>query len=836
MPSLSGSRGEAAAAAPSEHALQPGPPEKSSPPCVPERDSRRTPPAQLHVSSPAGGAPSAETDVPASCRTTPLLQLASYLAAVESFAAPLGAPAAAVPRNVETIVQRVLVWDRNVRGALKRLQSPPIFRQVYDFGSVVVDTHRLLGAINKKCLDDWLNSPATDAKTRQTLDDWRRAFFARYGAIRALAAEILIASNLELFERDPLALFVRNIRKLAEVFAGKRYVLRNLGVVLGIAALALRESRLLCRLAGNQIAEIGLSFERFGDSQLVNRINALAGETLITRRHARQLHRTCRLLRQHGVRCREADAIIVAALRQAERAASKPWKGLLKLKQLVVHAGVDPRTPDFLEIFQAATDAPVQYTYTPGLEWVVRDYELGKKLLQMDGRIPEGVATAALQQGRVSVLPGIAQATPQSTEFARRYFGPVENFLNSMVTADGSDHQRLRKPFMRHFSRRAVFDLAEMVQEAVTMLLDNASAVARKNGGAFDFKRDFAFPFPIRIICGIVGIQGRDIEEVQRWTEESTRSMDTEAGVSLVTARRGQLSVKEQRAFFRKLLDDARAGRHSSELIKALACDTTLSEDERISNLSVIVFAGFETTTGLLCTGLRELLKHSEQWAFLRSKLVLAPEITVDGQTLSDVDLRWYRWAESEPREADPARRQRIADQLRQSNPLRQRLEAIHEQELHLDRAIEEMLRWCAPGSIIPLTASRELEVPVPTAMLVRGQQLGPGDPLRIARGETVIVAVDEINRRFPLQPSQFDPEGIGLFDISRTDNARHLSFGVKHMCIGATLARENAKRALEGVLRRFPDLESNGIAVPQDMELFHGLASLPVRSPSLAQ
>src|SRR5262249_52032460 len=149
-----------------------------------------------------------------------------------------------------------------------------------------------------------------------------------------------------------------------------------------------------------------------------------------------------------------------------------------------------------------------------------------------------------------------------------KYFGPVASFLNSMVTADGADHQRLRKPFMQFFSRRAVFDQAELVQTTVTMLLDQAEMVARKNRGAFDFKKDFAFQFPIRIICGMVGISGADIENVQRWTEESTRSMDTEAGVSMTTAKRGQRSVEEQRAFFGRLLNAARAGKPASEFIK----------------------------------------------------------------------------------------------------------------------------------------------------------------------------------------------------------------------------------------------------------------------------
>jgi cytochrome P450 len=356
-----------------------------------------------------------------------------------------------------------------------------------------------------------------------------------------------------------------------------------------------------------------------------------------------------------------------------------------------------------------------------------------------------------------------------------------------------------------------------------------------KAEGAFDFKKDFAFQFPIRIICGMVGISARDIQKVQRWTEESTRSMDTEAGVSITTARRGQKSVAEQRAFFGKLLNDARTRKPSSELVKALAFDGTLDESERIANLSVIIFAGFETTTGLLCKGVCELLKHPDQWAYLRNSLVAGPEIQVHGATIHDVELRWYRWAETEPREADRMRRERIGCLLATSEPLRQRLEAVRRQEAHLDAAIEEMLRWCAPGTIIPLTASQNLEVPVPRAILVRGEQLQPGDKLRIAKGETVTVAVDELNRCCPFGAGEFDKRGEGAFDISRTGNEKHLSFGVKHMCIGATLARENAKRALEGVLRRFPDLQSNGTPIPQDMELFNGLASLPVRSPSMS-
>lgn len=118
-----------------------------------------------------------------------------------------------------------------------------------------------------------------------------------------------------------------------------------------------------------------------------------------------------------------------------------------------------------------------------------------------------------------------------------------------------------------------------------------------------------------------------------------------------------------------------------------------------------------------------------------------------------------------------------------------------------------------------------------------RGQGLPAcaGDSLTIKRGETVAFAVDELNRRCPVGAGRFDPGTPSSLDVTRGDNTSHLSFGLRHSCIGAFLAKENAKRAIEGILRRFPDLELAGDPMPQEMELFSGLASLPVRSRSAA-
>ena len=69
-------------------------------------------------------------------------------------------------------------------------------------------------------------------------------------------------------------------------------------------------------------------------------------------------------------------------------------------------------------------------------------------------------------------------------------------------------------------------------------------------------------------------------------------------------------------------------------------------------------------------------------------------------------------------------------------------------------------------------------------------------------------------------------------FDIARTPN-RHVAFGMGiHYCLGAPLARIEAKVAFTALLTRFPNLK---LAVPADQLVWRegpgvqGLKSLPI-------
>ncbi|NRA02986.1 MAG: cytochrome P450 [Myxococcales bacterium] len=99
---------------------------------------------------------------------------------------------------------------------------------------------------------------------------------------------------------------------------------------------------------------------------------------------------------------------------------------------------------------------------------------------------------------------------------------------------------------------------------------------------------------------------------------------------------------------------------------------------------------------------------------------------------------------------------------------------------------IEETLRWDSPVQMVSRRATRDLEL--------RG--------IRIPEDAQVVVLLGSANRderRFP------DPD---RFDVTR-DSRGHLSFGFgAHFCLGAALARLEAKAALEALLPELPGLE----------------------------
>lgn len=125
-----------------------------------------------------------------------------------------------------------------------------------------------------------------------------------------------------------------------------------------------------------------------------------------------------------------------------------------------------------------------------------------------------------------------------------------------------------------------------------------------------------------------------------------------------------------------------------------------------------------------------------------------------------------------------------------------------------IESAVEEMLRYDAP---VQQGTYRYAGEPIEMA----GVQMEPGN--------TVAVVLGAANR----DPAQFpDPD---RFDVGRSPN-RHLSFGRGiHFCLGAPVARLEARVAWSRILERFPRLALAGEAIRRPNAIFRGFDALPV-------
>jgi cytochrome P450 len=127
-----------------------------------------------------------------------------------------------------------------------------------------------------------------------------------------------------------------------------------------------------------------------------------------------------------------------------------------------------------------------------------------------------------------------------------------------------------------------------------------------------------------------------------------------------------------------------------------------------------------------------------------------------------------------------------------------------------LPSAIEEMLRWVSPIRCFARTPTRDVEI--------RGR--------RIPEGDYVVLLYAAGNR----DEEVFGPTA-GEFRVDRPTEPMHLAFGYgEHLCLGATLARLEARVMFGDLFARWPRLEIVGPVEVVRSTVVNGLARMPVR------
>ncbi|MEV5575774.1 cytochrome P450 [Spirillospora sp. NPDC052269] len=176
--------------------------------------------------------------------------------------------------------------------------------------------------------------------------------------------------------------------------------------------------------------------------------------------------------------------------------------------------------------------------------------------------------------------------------------------VDNLVTADGAEHSRLRRPIIGQFTRNRVQDMVPAITEAATTLVD-----ALPTTEVVDLRAHFAAQLPLQVICELLGVPDDQRPRLRHLVDAIFRT-DTTAE-----------EVTEVQAAIPRLLGDliqARADAPGDDLTSALigvhaADPAALSAEELAGTLWVLLTAGHETTISLISNAVRALLTHPDQ-------------------------------------------------------------------------------------------------------------------------------------------------------------------------------------------------------------------------------
>ena len=235
---------------------------------------------------------------------------------------------------------------------------------------------------------------------------------------------------------------------------------------------------------------------------------------------------------------------------------------------------------------------------------------LGPEVLSYDA------ARAMLRDTRFTIPPGInlaAMGLPSGPLF--------DKVVGSLLCLEGAEHQRLRRLVSTAFTPRATARLHDTIDDVVNELIGGVAGAGR-----CDVVVDIARPYPIPVICALLGAPREDWQRFSVWAEDifkafsfSPNLADEEAGIMRAW---GELDCYVDDMIDRRrrdLTDDL-----LSDLIRAEDDGDRLSADELRMLAASLLMAGTDTTRNQLAASVQVLCDHPDQWNVLRDQPELA--------------------------------------------------------------------------------------------------------------------------------------------------------------------------------------------------------------------
>jgi cytochrome P450 len=343
-----------------------------------------------------------------------------------------------------------------------------------------------------------------------------------------------------------------------------------------------------------------------------------------------------------------------------------------------------------------------------------------------------------------------------------------------MVAMDGSEHNGLRKAFIRKFSRRGIASISEQAEQYARQLA--ATLVER---GECDFAAEVAAELPIMIMAELLGMPQSDRWLIFDWTNRVIGYQDDEWSVSDAFNRSGATDMAWQSLAHRPRPD--RAGRVPSPWSRV---------------------------------GLSDLRHYAHELAAVKRRR--------PGNDIMSILVHRLDGSDQDQRALDEFENQFWLFAMAGNSTVRNSLpgalhtlltqpgawESLRRNRSLLPAALEEILRFWTPVMHLRRTATEDTELA----------------GTRIAAGQKVVPWLTSVNHDDRVFA---DPDRL---DIHRQPND-HLAFGHgPHFCIGAQLARTELTAMLSALLDLPGTIELAGDPVRLRSNFHNLFKRLPVR------
>ncbi|MFE2547440.1 cytochrome P450 [Streptomyces sp. NPDC059355] len=197
---------------------------------------------------------------------------------------------------------------------------------------------------------------------------------------------------------------------------------------------------------------------------------------------------------------------------------------------------------------------------------------------------------------------------------------------------DPPDHDRLRRitnrPFGPPHSPHRIHDMRGELEGIVTGLIDGIAGSDSLE--RIDLVDQFSYPFPVTVICRLLGVPREDESRFHGWADTIAASLDPDPDADPAAQHKGASDAQMELGMYLAGLIEERRKNPGEDMLSQLAAvneepDGSMSTLEVISTAALLLIAGHETTVNLITNGMLTLLRHPDVLRRLRE----SPELSV---------------------------------------------------------------------------------------------------------------------------------------------------------------------------------------------------------------